>query len=63
MVLFSKKRELDRLRAAQARRVMPLVSQLLEVWEQIPNDVKSGMMELAPGIVGNILALDSVMEH
>lgn len=62
MALFSQYKELQRLRAAQAVRAMPLVSQLLECWDQVPLDARQQITELAPGVVGNILALDSAME-
>jgi hypothetical protein len=53
---------LEKLRREQAARAMPLVSQLLECWDQVPLDAKQQIAELAPGAVGNILALQSVME-
>lgn len=31
--------EVKRLRAAQAKLVMPLIGPLLDAWEQVPNDV------------------------
>lgn len=55
--------EVSDLRARQARRAMPLVSQLLEAWDQVPLDAQQQITDLAPGVVGNILGLDSVMEH
>lgn len=51
------------LRRCQSERAMPLVSQLLEDWDQVPLDAKQQITDLAPGMVGNILALDSVMEN
>lgn len=55
--------EVTALRRQQAARAMPLVSQLLECWDQVPLDAKQQITDLAPGVVGNILALDSVMEQ
>lgn len=63
MAKFSERKELNRLRLQQAARVMPLVGQLLDAWEQVPNDVRSGMAEQCPSLVGNILALNSVVEQ
>ncbi len=56
-------REILKLRAAQAELAMPLVSQLLECWDQVPLDARQQITDLAPGVVGNILALDSAMEQ
>ena len=38
--------EVERLRKAQSRIVMPMIGPLLDAWEQLPNDV-SQMDELA----------------
>ncbi len=54
--------ELRRLRRLQADRAMPLVSQILEAWDQIPNDAKGQMIEISPGLVGSIMGLESAME-
>lgn len=35
----SSDREVKRLRRVQAKYVMPLIGQLLDAWEQLPNDV------------------------
>lgn len=56
-------REVAELRRKQTVRVMPLVSQLLEAWDQVPNDVRSYMAEQAPGLVENLIALESAMKQ
>jgi hypothetical protein len=46
--------ELQWLRDAQARRVMPMIGPLLDAWDGVPNDVK-GMMEEHCGQLGKWL--------
>lgn len=54
-------KELKRLRAAQAKAVMPLMGQLLDAWEQIPNDVAT-MDELSE--LSQLLEdIDNAMEN
>lgn len=62
VTLFSQRKELQRLRAQQTVRAMPMVSQILEYWDQVPNDAKGTITDLAPGLVGAILGLNSAME-
>lgn len=51
--------ELKRLRAAQAKAVMPLIGQLLDAWEAVPNDLKG---EIEEGAADLAEALDSINE-
>jgi hypothetical protein len=41
-------RSLMRLRADQAKRVMPLIGPLLDAWECVPNDFRSSMDDECP---------------
>lgn len=54
--------ELRRLRAVQAQRAMPIVSQIVEYWDQVPNDERQVICETQPGLVGALIALQTVME-
>ena len=51
--------EQKRLRAAQARAVMPLIGPLLDAWEAVPNDLKGMIEEDAADLAE---ALDSINE-
>ena len=51
--------EQKRLRQAQARAVMPLIGQLLDAWEAVPNDLKGMIEEDATDLAE---ALDSINE-
>lgn len=54
--------DLRRLRRLQADRALPLVSQILEGWDQVPLDAKQQIVALVPGIAGSIMGLESAME-
>jgi len=51
----------ERIRKEQSRNVMPLIGQLLDAWDELPNDVKSGpeLNRLAK----NIQRIDIAMEE
>ena len=52
-------RELARLRKKQAARVMPLIGQLLDAWEEVPNDFKAEIEEHAEALA---VCLDEILE-
>ena len=54
-------KELKRLRAAQAKAVMPLIGPLLDAWEQLPNDVLD--MEEFAELLATIEAVNEAMEN
>lgn len=53
--------ELSRLRKAQAKAVMPLIGQLLDAFEQLPNDVAS--IEELQDLSEAIEAINNAMEN
>lgn len=53
--------EIERLRAAQAKAVIPLIGPLLDAFDAIPNDVL-GMDELE-GLCAAIEAINHAMEN
>jgi hypothetical protein len=65
MPLMTRSEELamhNRLRLAQAKRVMPVVGPLLDAWDGIANDVRSGLEEDAPTLVAFLDRLRQVVE-
>ena len=38
---INKMKERDKIRKEQSNRVMPMIGKLLDVWDDLPNDVKS----------------------
>jgi hypothetical protein len=54
---------LVRLRAAQAKKVMPMLGPLLDAWERIPNYVRSDLCEECPTLVGHLDKLAAAMEN
>ncbi len=55
-------KEVEELRRLQIAKAMPIVSQILEEWEQVPNDARGALIQIAPALVGSIMGLDSAME-
>jgi len=51
-------REVSKLRAAQTKRVMPLIGNLLDAWDFVANDTKDLLREDCPALVD---ALDEIM--
>jgi hypothetical protein len=43
-------REIESLRAQQAKDVMPLIGPLLDAWDGVPNDLKGELEELGEAI-------------
>ena len=56
---LSQRIEREQLRAEQARAVMPLIGQLLDAWEGVPNDLKG---EIEEGATDLAEALDSIRD-
>jgi len=50
----------ERIREEQSRNVMPLIGQLLDAWDELPNDVKSDpeLNRLAKNIQGIDIAME-----
>lgn len=53
---------IERLRAAQAKRVMPCVGAILDAWEGTPNDVKGVLRFDYPHLCSLIEALNRAVE-
>jgi hypothetical protein len=53
---------LKKLRAEQAKAVMPLIGNLLDQFESIPNDLLSSLEEEAEGLVEALREIQSAME-
>lgn len=47
------------LRAAQTKRVMPLIGELLDAWDAVPNDLRASIEEEATDLAE---ALDSIRD-
>jgi hypothetical protein len=62
MNVEQRNREILRLQAKQAKAVMPMIGQLLDAWEGIPNDIKSDLSEDCPAFVCYMDELDAAME-
>lgn len=54
-------RVLKKARAVQAKQVMPLIGPLLDAWEEVPNDVKSGLREDCPMLCGYLDTIETAM--
>lgn len=55
--------EAERLRAAQAAAVMPMIGPLLDAWEGIYGDVKGAIKIEAPGLARHLGAINRAMEE
>jgi hypothetical protein len=55
--------EHERLREAQAVKVMPLIGQLLDAWEAVPNDLKGEIEEGATGLAEALDSINDAMEN
>lgn len=51
--------EVAKLRAAQSKRVLPLIGNLLDAWDLMANDTKDALREDCPSLAD---ALDEIME-
>lgn len=56
-------KEIERLRKAQAKAVMPLIGPLLDAFEGLPNDFRSEMEEHAESLVQYLTDIESAMEN
>lgn len=54
--------ERARLREAQAKAVMPLIGNLLDQWESVPNDLKDHIREIQEGFEQAIDDIQDAME-
>lgn len=54
--------EVDRLRAKQAKTVMPLIGGLLGAWEGVPNDFRAEIEEHATGLAEYLDEINAKME-
>lgn len=55
-------KEIDKLRAKQTRRVMPLIGPLLDAWEGTHNDLKGEIEELEPALFEQLQNLAKAVE-
>lgn len=48
-------------RTKQARRVMPLIGPLLDAWEEVPNDLRSLLVDQCPTLASNLSKIEDAM--
>ena len=52
----------EQLRAQQARLVMPFIGPLLDAWDELPNDIRSLIVENSDDLHRILVGINSAME-
>lgn len=49
-------------RKEQSKRVMPLIGNLIDQWDAVPNDIRSLLVEQSPGLCAAMASVTRAME-
>lgn len=55
--------EIASLRRKQSKRVMPLIGNLIDHWECLPNDLRGDLAKEHPGFHGSVKSIIKAMEQ